>query len=220
MSEKRPDDLYVLDLDRTLFRTADFTEDMLQTLQDQADLASHHVDDIQEAMSQPVSLDIAAELEKVGVPFEALEELVQQLPESYVYDDISVVRSLYKAMIITTGTNEAMQRLKIQLSGVATEIPSHVVTGNKGEFLKHELKQDTDGRLWLPEYGEDERFDRVVLVDDNYGVIESVIDDPRIVPIYVQRADAKYHRSADQIDPRVKVIESLHELSDITDMAA
>ena len=207
--------LVVLDLDRTLFNTAQMYEDLTDMIastwgtQVAQQMRSH------EAASE--HLDPFKYLEEAhGITYDSVVSAfstyqAQKYPDghSYLYPDVTGLLAYLRrrprtvVRIVTTGT-ELSQRFKLAISPELRGIGAEIISGNKGERLENAFSQA--GAISLG----GRHFEYFVIVDDKDSALTPIEAHDRRLLIHLLRPNAKFKDRTGRSD--VREITSLDEI--------
>ena len=203
--------LVLLDFDRTLFRSDDHSEALLEVVISHNLIESDHAEELRSEMfSSENTVDTSAILRRRGINPDVVFEYVRKLNDTFMYGDAQeFLDGLSDFHVVTTATDVVEQQAKLKLAGLhdkATILPG----AKKGEYLVKTLAREGD-KLVFPDHHPSQQYDSVVLIDDRYDAIEAVVGTPGVRTILIQRDDAKYEYGGSH--PSIEVVKTLKEIS-------
>lgn len=207
-----PHTLYILDLDRTLFNTAHFAGDIIDTVVSQFGLDADQFQDSRINYTQPNEMGydfFKHATTAANQPVEAvMEALAKHLGRTdYTYDDVAPwLASLQdsNAQIVTVGQPN-YQTLKLSYAPALKPYSLQIVGQNKGLLLRNTLTNSGDSQLKLVE-----EADTIVVIDDNPRTFFELGEQPNVKPFYVSRSGEKYANQP--VPAHVTTITSLTDL--------
>jgi FMN phosphatase YigB (HAD superfamily) len=207
--------LYVLDLDRTLFNTDRFANDLIALLSKQfgIDAAAYRQEMGQyfDPVTEAYDFYRHATTATGASPGELNTAIQAGLPsQSYVYEDVAPWLAHHQQagmeiVVMTTG-HRSFQQLKLDYSPELAKLPHIITPHNKGAVLKQYLA-NTQSASELPLT----QYNRVILVDDNPITFEGLGRTSRIAAYQLARLTERYSQTA--VPAGVQRIISLKELS-------
>jgi len=210
--------LVVLDLDRTLFDTAQFYQDFLgaiaQTWGTETATTMMNVERTGE------HLDPFEYLQREhGIGYDAVVEAFNEFTAkkypngaNYLFDGASELikflstRPRTHVLIITTGTEQS-QAFKFALCPELAHLKHEVISENKGKVLQE--KFEAAGGITLG----GRRFHRFVLVDDKASALMPISAHRRRILIHILRPNAKFQEHTGRSD--VREVPNLKQVIDI-----
>ena len=177
--------LYLLDFDRTLFRSGDFVlalhNALLGLVDDDLPSSEQVTRDV-----QAESLPFATYYHHKNVQLKTLYAAAKTLDDTYVYDDVGVIDELPGRTILYTKGERDTQELKLHHSGLSqlsegstnfdeTSKPGvWIVQTNKGDLLKRAIDQNASdaNTIVLRWKGVEYRTKELIFVDDKYEEIK------------------------------------------------
>ena len=228
------DRLYLIDVDRTLFRSGEFMLALHGALLNISKYRDNLPDRDQVVRDiSGESLPFAKYYHDKGIPLEALYEAAKTLGDSYSYDDVGVLDNLPGRVILYTKGERDTQEIKLHHSRLSTNNPEGggttyderstpsvwIVPTNKGALLKQAIDEHkSDATMVILRWNHVEyRAKELIFVDDKYEEIKPLVDLSRHsgLPLFlahIVREDSKYGASGDRDKRAVVEISTLRDL--------
>jgi|GEM_PF-4954152 len=216
-------DLYLLDLDRTVFKTdehfADFCEVLKEKFGIDPSVLREHEHRLQQNPSPYSPLDDIRYSDEIDLDPEEVKSLATEnllaKGKDYVYPDAAdFIRKLTqggdRVVLVTVGTHEYQQH-KVTLSSLLQNLPL-IVTREAKSKLFAKILQFGEQKTVLESESLKIEADRIYFVDDRAGTFDGKLPtDNRFMPIRLVRQDAAY---SNQPTPSgIREINSFNEIN-------
>jgi hypothetical protein len=205
--------LYIVDLDRTLFETKVFARDLLTSLVTHFAIDPHTFRDQipQYTLPNEVGYDFFAHATTVtGQTADSILRAVEPhlSRHDYAYSDVAgwVARHSANTIVIVTVGTPAYQGLKLKYAPSIKYLPHFITPDNKGKLIRTILDTGSSPNLNL----DLDPYDRITVIDDNPDTFANLGQHPRIDGIYVSRPGEKY--AGQPVPSYLRTITTLEEL--------
>ena len=206
--------LYILDLDRTLFDCDSFYIDICKILEKARQLTKKQLKEIIYLLDDPHNNPYIDDLIRQYQLQESwVSNAVELLkPNAYLYPDVSsFLRRMNKEriVIITTGI-ERFQKLKFQISPLLKSYTYQIIEEiNKGEYIKEHLHYQ-GSKVQVGAFADSSWHPQIVLVDDRNYNLNALAGAERVTLFHIRRQGEKLRDM--KLMPGITPIASLEEV--------